>query len=69
MFSAKYKLQGRNGIKQLERVGPYLVITNRLFRVTGVSSQYTLINEAELQVHSIHSSQHDAVIFAQKQNQ
>ena len=66
MFSKKCKLQGLNGITRLDRVGTYLVITNRQLHETGASSRYTLVNEAELWVHSIHGSQHAAVIFAQK---
>lgn len=69
MFSEKCKLQGLNGIKQLDRVGPYLVITNRWRYETGESSRYTLVNETELRVHSIHGSQHAAVVFAQKHSQ
>jgi len=68
MFSEKCTLQGRNGIKRLDRVGPYLVITNgRLYEI-GTSRRYALVNEAELWVHSIHGSQHAAVVFAQKHN-
>lgn len=69
MFSKKCNLQGLNGIKQLDRVGPYLVITNRRRHEAGGSSRYALVNEAKLWVHSIHGSQHAAVVFAQKQNQ
>lgn len=69
MFSDKCKLQGLNGIKQLARIGPYLVITNRRLYETGVSSRYALVNEAKLQVHSIHGSQQAAVTFAHKQRQ
>lgn len=69
MFSEKCKLQGRNGIKQLDRVGPYLVITNRRLHDSGASRRYTLVNEAELSVHSIHGSQYAATVFAQKRNQ
>jgi thiosulfate dehydrogenase [quinone] large subunit len=29
MFSEKYTLKDRSGIKELDRVGPYLVITNK----------------------------------------
>ena len=69
MFSEKCNLQGLSGIKQLDRVGPYLVITNRRRYETGGSHRYALVNESELRVHSIYGSQHDAVIFAQKQSQ
>jgi hypothetical protein len=69
MFSEKCKLQGRNGIKQLARVGPYLVITNRRLYEIGESRRYTLVNEAELSVHSIHGSRYAAIEFAQKHNQ
>ena len=69
MFSEKCKLQGRNGIKQLDRVGPYLVITNRRLHESGASRRYALVNEAELSVHSIHGSQDAAIVVAQKHNQ
>ncbi len=67
MFSDKCKLQGLNGIKQLDRVGPYLVITNRRLYETGTSRRYTLVNEGESWVHSVHGSVRAAVVFAQKQ--
>ncbi len=66
MFSDKCKLQGLNGIKQLDRVGPYLVITNRWLYETGESRRYTLVNEGERWVHSVHGSVLAAVVFAQK---
>jgi hypothetical protein len=69
MVSKKCNLQGRIGIKQLDRVGPYLVITNRWLYETGESRRYALVNEAERWVHSIHASQYAAVQFAQKQSQ
>ena len=68
MFSGKCKLQGLNGIKHLDRIGGYLVITNRQLHEAGESNRYTLVNETELWVHSIHGSQHAAVVFAQKHN-
>ena len=69
MFSKTCQIQALNGIKQLDRVGPYLVITNRRLYETGRSKRYTLVNEVELWVHSIHGSQHAAVVFAQKHGQ
>jgi hypothetical protein len=69
MFSEKCKLEGRSGIKQLDHVGPYLVIANRRLYETGAARRYTLVNEAELCVHSIYATQHAAVVFALKQNQ
>jgi hypothetical protein len=66
MLSPKCRLQGRNGIQQLDRVGSYLVITNRRLYETGVSRRYTLVHEVERSVHSIHGSQRAAVVFAQK---
>jgi len=66
MLSRKCQLQGRDGIKQLDRVGEFLVITNRQLYKTGASRRFTLVNEAELRVHSIHGSQYAAVVFAQK---
>ena len=66
MISQKCELQGRSGIQQLDRVGSYLVITNRRLYETGESRRYTLVNEVERWVHSIHGSQRAAVVFAQK---
>ena len=66
MFSEKCTLQGRSGIKHLDRVGPFLVITNGRLYKRGASRRYTLVNEAELWVHSIHGSHHAAVVFAEK---
>ena len=66
MFSEKCKLQGRDGIKRLDRVGAFLVITNRRLYEIGESRRYTLVNEAKRWVHSVHGSQHAAVVFAQK---
>ena len=66
MFSKKCKLHSLNGIKQLNKVGPYLVITNRWLYETGKPTRYTLVNESELWVHSVHGSQYAAVVFAQK---
>jgi hypothetical protein len=69
MLREKCKLQGRTGIKQLDRVGPFVVITNRWRHDSGESRRYTLINEAELSVHSVHGSQHAAVKFAERYGQ
>lgn len=68
MASENCKLDGRTGVKYLERVGPYLVITNKQLYETGGSRRYTLINEENLWVHSVHGSQHAAIVFAQKLN-
>jgi len=69
MFTEKYKIQYMNGIKQLERVGVYLVIANRWFYETGEASRYGLVNGAELWLHIIQGSQYAAVVFAQKHGQ
>ena len=66
MFSETCKLQGLDGIKHLDRVGPYLIITNRSLYENSEANRYALINEAELWVHSVHGSQHAAIVFAQK---
>ncbi len=66
MFSEKCIFQGRTGIEQLDRVGAYLVITNRRLHEIGTARRYTLVNEAQPSVHSIHGSHHAAVVFAQK---
>ena len=66
MFSEKCKLQGRDGIQQLDRVGAYLVIANRRLHEIGESRRYTLVDEVKCWVHSVHGSQRAAVVFAQK---
>ncbi len=66
MFSEKCTLQGRNGIKQLDRVGSLLVIVNRQLHEAGESRRYALVDEAKRYVHSVHGSQRAAVVFAQK---
>ena len=60
------RLNGLTGIKHLDRVGIYLVIANKSLYDSGTSHRYTLINETERSVHSVHGSQHAAVVFAQK---
>jgi hypothetical protein len=66
MSSEKCTVQGRTGIQQLDRVGAYLVITNRWLHEIGSARRYTLINEAIPSVHSVHGSHHAAVVFAKK---
>jgi hypothetical protein len=66
MFSEKCVFQGRVGIQQLDRVGPYLVITNRQLHESGSARRYVLVNEANPFVHSVHGSHHAAVVFAKK---
>jgi len=66
MISVRCQVQDRNGIKQLERIGPYLVIANRQLYEMGESRRYTLVHEVERWVHSVHGSLHAAVVFAQK---
>ena len=68
MFSDKCTLKDRSGIKELDRVGPYLVITNRWLYEIGKSRRYALVNETERWVDSIHGSQYAALVFARKQN-
>jgi hypothetical protein len=66
MLSEKCNLQGLSGITQLDRIGPYLIITNRCLYEVGESSRYTLINELGLWVHSFHGTQGAAVLSAQR---
>jgi hypothetical protein len=68
MVSKQCNFQGLKGIKQLARVGPYLVIANRKLYEIGESRRYVLIHTTQSLVNSIHSSQDAAVMFAQKQN-
>ena len=66
MFSEKCTLQDRDGIKRLDQVGAYLVITNRRLYEIGAARRYTLVNDTKRWVHSVHGSQLAAVVFAQK---
>jgi hypothetical protein len=61
MLSDKCNLQGLSGITQLDRIGPYVIITNRWLHALGEASRYTLINEVNLWVRSIHRTQSAAV--------
>ena len=69
MVRQKCKLQGHNGIQQLDRVGPYLGIANRQLHETGEARRHALVNEARLWGHRIHGCQQVDVISAQKHNQ
>lgn len=66
MLSDKCNLRGLSGIMQLDHVGPYVIITNRLLHEIGASHRYTLINEIDLWVRSIHKTQSAAVLSAQQ---
>ena len=66
MFSEKLRLQNQSGIQRLEQIGVFLVITNKQLYETGKPRKFTLVNEIEKYVHSVHGSQRAAVVFAQK---
>jgi hypothetical protein len=66
MFSEKLRLQDQSGIQRLEQVGAFLVIANKQLYETGKSRRFTLVNELEQYVHSVHGSQRAAVVYAQK---
>ena len=66
MFSEKLRLQNQSGIQRLEQVGVFLVITNKRLYETGKPRKFTLVNEIEKYVHSVHGSQRAAVVYAQK---
>ena len=66
MFSEKLRLQNQSGIQRLEQVGAFLVITNKRLYDTGKPRKFTLINEIENYVHSVHGSEYAAVVFARK---
>jgi hypothetical protein len=65
MFSEKCQLQDRDGIKELDRVGVYLVIANRQLYETGAARRYALVNEEKHFVHSVHDSQRAALVAQQ----
>lgn len=66
MFSGKLRLQNQVGIRRLEQVGAFLVIVNKRLYEMGESRKFTLVNELEKYVHSVHGSERAAVVYAQK---
>ncbi len=66
MFSEKLRLQNQSGIQRLDQVGAFLVITNKRLFQTGKPRRFTLVNETEKYVHSVHGSRRAAVVYAQK---
>ncbi len=66
MFSEKLRLQNKSGIMRLEQIGAFLVITNKQLYETGKPRKFTLVNELEKYVHSVHGSRLAAVVYAQK---
>lgn len=66
MYSDKCELQGRSGVKRLESVGAYVVIANRILDDGGRSSRWTVVNEREAWVDSVHSTPGNAVSTARE---
>ena len=66
MFSNKCALQDLSGITRLDRVGDLVVIANKWLYDEGKPRKFTLIDEKWMRVHSVHGSQHAAVIYAKK---
>ena len=56
MYAEKCELQGRSGVKRLESVGAYVVIANKILDDRGRSSRFTVVNEREAWVDSVHST-------------
>jgi hypothetical protein len=56
MYADKVELQGRSGVKRLETVGAYVVIANKILDDEGRSSRFTVVNEREAWVDSVHST-------------
>jgi hypothetical protein len=54
MYSDKCDLRGKTGIQRLERVGPYSVIANRKLHAQGRSHRFTVVNERDAWVDSVH---------------
>ncbi len=55
-FSDSCELQDRSGIKRLDQIGTYLIIVNRTLFDGGVSHRFTVVNEMEKWVDSVHGS-------------
>ena len=64
MYSEKCELRGRAGIKHLERIGPYSVIANKALFDRGRSTRFTIVNEREAWVDSVHPSPAKAIAAA-----
>ncbi len=65
-FSDSCKLQGRPGIKRLDQIGAYLVIANQKLFDEGSSHRFTVVNELEKWVDSVHGSHRSALKRAKK---
>ncbi len=65
-FSEQCKVQGLTGIKRLDKIGTYLVIANRTRFDEGDSHRFTVVNELEKWVDSVHGSHRAALKRAQK---
>ena len=66
MYADKCDLQGRSGVKRLESIGAYVVIANKILDDRGRSSRFTVVNEREAWVDSVHSTPGNAVSTARE---
>lgn len=64
MYADRCELEGRSGVKRLESVGAYVVIANRILDDGGRSSRFTVVNEREAWVDSVHSTPGNAMTTA-----
>jgi hypothetical protein len=69
MYSEKCDLRGRRGIERLERQGPYTVIANKVLYEEGRSSRFTVVNEREAWVDSVHPTPDRAMAAAKTLSQ
>ncbi len=60
-FSNQCSVQGRAGIKRLDQIGTYLVIANRTRFDEGDPHRFTVVNELEKWVDSVHGSHRAAL--------
>lgn len=67
MYSTKLNYHNQRNLKRLDRVGPFLVITNKRLYHTGRPNKFVLINDFDNYVESVHGSQYAAVTNAQRQ--
>lgn len=66
MYSDKCELRGKSGVKRLERIGPYVVIAIRMLHDRGRSTRFTIVNEPEAWVDSVHPTPARAMAAARE---
>lgn len=56
MYANKCVLKGKRGIEELDHIGAYAVITNRVLRDQGKASKFAVVNTRKAWVDSVYRS-------------